>query len=63
MEIKVREMTDVQEKSVQEVEQELLEKHEAQQELKFEDQPTEVSNEEQKTERRRRSFIYWRQIW
>ena len=38
MEIKVREMTDVQEKSVQEVEQELLEKHEAQQELKFEDQ-------------------------
>jgi hypothetical protein len=51
MEIKVREMTDVQEKSVQEVEQELLEKHEAQQELKFEDQPTEVSNEEQKTEK------------
>ena len=50
MEIKVRELTDVQEKSVQEVEQELLEKHEAQQELKFEDQPTEVSNEEQKTE-------------
>ena len=51
MEIKVRELTDVQEKSVQEVEQELLEKHEAQQELKFEDQPTEVSNEEQKTEK------------
>ena len=51
MEIKVRELTDVQEKSVQEVEQELLEKHEAQQELKFEDQPTEVSNEEQKIEK------------
>ena len=51
MEIKVRELTDVQEKSVQEVEQELLEKHEAQQELKFEDQPTKVSNEEQKTEK------------
>ena len=37
MEIKVRELTDVQEKSVQEVEQELLNKHEAQQELKFDD--------------------------
>tara|TARA_B110000285_G_scaffold182572_1_gene206392 strand:+ start:522 stop:1655 length:1134 start_codon:yes stop_codon:yes gene_type:complete len=47
MEIKVREMTDVQEKSVQEVEQELLEKHEAQQELKFEDQPTEESNKKE----------------
>ena len=37
MEIKVRELTDVEEKSVQQVEQELLEKHEAQQELKFEE--------------------------
>ena len=37
MEIKVRELTDVQEKSVQEVEQELLNKHEAQQEIKFDE--------------------------
>ena len=40
MEIKVRELTDVEEKSVQEVEQELLDKHEAQQELKFDDETT-----------------------
>jgi len=45
MEIKVRELTDVQEKSVQEVEQELLDKHEAQQEIKFEE-----SNPETKTD-------------
>ena len=43
MGIKVRELTDVQEKSVQEVEQELLDKHDAQQELKFEDTNVKVS--------------------
>ena len=48
MEIKVRELTDVQEKSVQEVEQELLNKHEAQQELKFDD--TKGKESEQKPE-------------
>ena len=48
MEIKVRELTDVQEKSVQEVEQELLNKHEAQQELKFDD--TKAKESEQKPE-------------
>ena len=37
MEIKVRELTDVQEKSVQQVEEELLNKHESQQEIKFDD--------------------------
>lgn len=47
MEIKVREVTDVQEKSVQQKEQELLDKHEAQQELKFEEN-TETQSEEQK---------------
>ena len=45
MEIKVRELTDVQEKSVQEVEQELLNKHEAQQEIKFDDANKEESKE------------------
>ena len=40
MEIKVRELTDVEEKSVQEVEQELLDKHEAQQELKLDEETT-----------------------
>lgn len=45
MEIKVREVTDVEEKSVQQVEQELLNKHEAQQELKFEE-----TNESEKKE-------------
>jgi hypothetical protein len=48
MEIKVRELTDVQEKSVQQVEQELLEKHDAQQELKFDD--TQEKESEQKPE-------------
>ena len=48
MEIKVRELTDVQEKSVQQVEQELLEKHDAQQELKFDD--TQENESEQKPE-------------
>ena len=47
MEIKVREVTDVEEKSVQQKEQELLDKHEAQQELKFEEN-TETVSEEQK---------------
>jgi len=47
MEIKVREVTDVEEKSVQQKEQELLDKHEAQQELKFEEN-TETQSEEQK---------------
>jgi|TARA_R110002073_G_C9397527_1_gene574326 hypothetical protein len=37
MEIKVREVNDVESKSVQEVENELLEKHEAQQKLEFDD--------------------------
>jgi|TARA_R100001460_G_scaffold80780_1_gene121734 hypothetical protein len=46
MEIKVRELTDVEEKSVQEVEQELLDKHEAQQELKFDDETKVESKEE-----------------
>lgn len=46
MEIKVRELTDVEEKSVQEVEQELLDKHQAQQELKFEETSSKDSNEE-----------------
>ena len=45
MEIKVRELTDVQEKSVQEVEQELLNKHEAQQEIKFDDANKEEAKE------------------
>jgi hypothetical protein len=48
MEIKVRELTDVQEKSTQEVEQELLDKHDAQQELKFDD--TKEKESEQKPE-------------
>ncbi len=47
MEIKVREVTDVEEKSVQQKEQELLDKHQAQQELKFEEN-TETQSEEQK---------------
>tara|TARA_R100001509_G_scaffold54316_1_gene29752 strand:- start:702 stop:1862 length:1161 start_codon:yes stop_codon:yes gene_type:complete len=46
MEIKVRELTDVEEKSVQEVEQELLDKHQAQQELKFEETSNKDSKEE-----------------
>mgnify|MGYP003144289995 CR=1 FL=1 len=47
MEIKVRELTDVEEKSVQQVEQELLEKHEAQQEIKFDEDPKiEVQNKD-----------------
>ena len=46
MEIKVRELTDVEEKSVQEVEQELLDKHQAQQELKFEETSDKDSKEE-----------------
>jgi hypothetical protein len=50
MEIKVRELTDVQEKSVQEVEQELLEKHDAQQELKFDDTNKKESTETPKAE-------------
>ena len=37
MEIKVREVNDVESKSVQEVENELLEKHETQQKLEFDD--------------------------
>jgi len=45
MEIKVRELTDVEEKSVQEVEQELLNKHDAQQELKFDDTKEKESEE------------------
>ena len=45
MEIKVRELTDVEEKSVQEVEQELLNKHDAQQELKFDDTKEKKSEE------------------
>ena len=45
MEIKVRELTDVKEKSAQEVEQELLDKHDAQQELKFDDTNIKVSEE------------------
>ena len=49
MEFKVRELTDVDEKSVQQVEQELLDKHEAQQELKFDDQKKESSEVEEKT--------------
>jgi hypothetical protein len=50
MEIKVRELTDVQEKSVQEVEQELLDKHDAQQELKFDDTNVKESEEKPKAE-------------
>eukprot|EP01049_Picozoa_sp_SAG25_P006091 SAG25_NODE_440_length_7983_cov_3.822425_8_plen_201_part_00 len=50
MEIKVRELTDVQEKSVQEVEQELLDKHDAQQELKFDDTNEKESKETPKAE-------------
>ena len=50
MEIKVRELTDVQEKSVQEVEQELLDKHDAQQELKFDDTNEKESKETPKVE-------------
>jgi hypothetical protein len=50
MEIKVRELTDVEEKSVQEVEQELLNKHEAQQELKFEEDAEAKSNAEVKSD-------------
>lgn len=46
MEIKVRELTDVQEKSVQEVEQELLDKHEAQQEIKFEESKPETKTDQ-----------------
>ena len=46
MEIKVRELTDVKEKSAQEVEQELLDKHEAQQELKFDDAQAKESEQE-----------------
>ena len=37
MNIKVREVTDVVEKSKQQIEQELLDKHEAQQKLEFDD--------------------------
>ena len=50
MEFKVRELTDVKEKSVQEVEQDLLDKHEAQQELKFDDTSVKVSEETPKVE-------------
>ncbi len=57
MDIKVREVTDVVEKSKQQIEQELLDKHEAQQKLEFDDKPEQkqvvkdVSSEpEQKTE-------------
>lgn len=50
MEIKVRELTDVQEKSVQEVEQELLDKHEAQQELKFEEDVEDKSNNKEEVD-------------
>ena len=41
MEYKVREVTDVVEKSKQEIEQELLDKHEAQQKLEFDEKPEE----------------------
>ena len=41
MDIKVRELTDVKEKSVQEVEQQLLDKHEAQQKLEFDQESKE----------------------
>jgi len=51
MEIKVRELTDVEEKSVQQVEQELLDKHEAQQELKFDDDQKSESKSESTTEK------------
>tara|TARA_R110000824_G_scaffold43239_4_gene126778 strand:+ start:663 stop:1787 length:1125 start_codon:yes stop_codon:yes gene_type:complete len=49
MEFKVRELTDVDEKSVQQVEQELLDKHEAQQELKFDETKKDSSDVEEKT--------------
>tara|TARA_R100000935_G_scaffold39521_1_gene60998 strand:- start:119 stop:1237 length:1119 start_codon:yes stop_codon:yes gene_type:complete len=49
MGITVRELTDVEEKSVQQVEQELLEKHEAQQELKFDETKKDSSDVEEKT--------------
>jgi len=51
MEIKVRELTDVEEKSVQQVEQELLDKHEAQQELKFDEDQKSESKSEPTTEK------------
>ena len=51
MEIKVRELTDVEEKSVQQVEQELLDKHEAQQELKFDEDQKSESKSESTTEK------------
>tara|TARA_B100000902_G_scaffold108276_3_gene110025 strand:- start:22705 stop:23862 length:1158 start_codon:yes stop_codon:yes gene_type:complete len=50
MEIKVRELTGVEEKSVQEVEQELLDKHEAQQELKFEEVAEDKSSADEKSD-------------
>ena len=48
MEIKVRELTEVKEKSKQEVEQELLDKHEQQQKNENLDNKPEVSGKQEK---------------